>query len=128
MPARCWRPAQDFIARAGVPDIVIANAGISVGTLTGEREDLPAFRRVFETNVLGMVHTFHPFIAAMQQAGARPPGRHRLGGRHPRPAGRRRLLGLEGGGDRLSRKPARRIARQRRAAWSRWRRATSKRR
>ncbi|MBU0750670.1 MAG: SDR family oxidoreductase [Gammaproteobacteria bacterium] len=61
---------QDFIARAGLPDIVIANAGISVGTLTGEREDLPAFRRVFETNVLGMVHTFHPFLDAMRQAGA----------------------------------------------------------
>jgi short-subunit dehydrogenase len=61
---------KDFIARAGLPDIVIANAGISVGTLTGEREDLPAFRRVFETNVFGMVHTFHPFIEAMQQAGA----------------------------------------------------------
>ena len=61
---------QDFIARAGIPDIVIANAGISVGTLTGEREDIPAFRKVFETNVLGMVHTFHPFVAAMKQAGA----------------------------------------------------------
>lgn len=60
----------DFIARAGIPDIVIANAGVSAGTLTGEREDLPAFRRIFETNVLGMVHTFHPFLAAMTQAGA----------------------------------------------------------
>ncbi len=59
----------DFIARAGIPDIVIANAGVSVGTLTGEREDLPAFRRVFETNMLGMVHTFHPFLEAMKQAG-----------------------------------------------------------
>lgn len=58
----------DFLARAGVPDVVIANAGVSVGTLTGEAEDLPAFRRVFEINVLGMVHTFHPFVAAMQRA------------------------------------------------------------
>jgi short-subunit dehydrogenase len=61
--------ATDFIARFGCPDIVIANAGISVGTLTGEVEDLPAFRRVFETNVLGMVHTFAPFIEAMQARG-----------------------------------------------------------
>lgn len=60
---------EDFISRVGVPDIVIANAGISVGTLTGEREDLPAFRRVFETNVLGMVHTFHPFLEPMRSAG-----------------------------------------------------------
>jgi short-subunit dehydrogenase len=61
---------EDFIARAGTPDIVIANAGISVGTLTGEREDIPAFRKVLETNVLGMVHTFHPFLEAMRSAGA----------------------------------------------------------
>lgn len=61
--------ASDFIERCGVPDIVIANAGISVGTLADERDDLPAFRRVFETNVLGMVHTFHPFIEAMRRTG-----------------------------------------------------------
>jgi short-subunit dehydrogenase len=61
---------EDFMARAGVPDVVVANAGISVGTLTGEREDLPAFRKVFETNVLGMVHTFHPFVGPMRQARA----------------------------------------------------------
>jgi NAD(P)-dependent dehydrogenase (short-subunit alcohol dehydrogenase family) len=60
----------DFIARCGVPDIVIANAGISVGTLTDEADDLPAFRRVFDTNVMGMVHTFQPFVAAMKLAGA----------------------------------------------------------
>jgi NAD(P)-dependent dehydrogenase (short-subunit alcohol dehydrogenase family) len=60
----------DFIARAGVPDIVIANAGISVGTLTEEADDLPAFRRVFDTNVMGMVHTFQPLVAAMKQAGS----------------------------------------------------------
>lgn len=61
--------ATDFIARTGVPDIVIANAGISVGTLTQEAEDLPAFRRVFDTNVMGLVHTFQPFLAGMQSAG-----------------------------------------------------------
>lgn len=61
--------AADFIAQFGCPDIVIANAGISVGTLTGEVEDLPAFRRVLETNVLGVVHTFAPFIQAMQARG-----------------------------------------------------------
>jgi NAD(P)-dependent dehydrogenase (short-subunit alcohol dehydrogenase family) len=56
----------DFIDRAGVPDIVIANAGVSVGTLTEEADDLPAFRRVFDINVLGMVQTFQPFVAAMR--------------------------------------------------------------
>ncbi len=61
--------AADFIARAGVPDIVIANAGISVGTLTEEADDLPAFRRVFDTNVMGMVHCFQPFVVPLRRAG-----------------------------------------------------------
>jgi NAD(P)-dependent dehydrogenase (short-subunit alcohol dehydrogenase family) len=59
---------EDFIASAGVPDIVIANAGVSVGTLTEEADDLPAFRRVFDTNVMGMVQTFQPFVAGMRAA------------------------------------------------------------
>jgi len=63
------RAAEDFIGRAGVPDIVIANAGISTGTVTEDRDDLAAFARVMETNVLGMVNTFHPFVSAMKTAG-----------------------------------------------------------
>ncbi|MBL8521557.1 MAG: SDR family oxidoreductase [Betaproteobacteria bacterium] len=61
--------AADFMARFGVPDIVIANAGVSVGTLTGIDDDLAVFRQVFDTNVLGMVHTFHPFVEPMKAAG-----------------------------------------------------------
>ena len=61
--------ADDFIARFGAPDIVIANAGVSAGTLTGRAEDLDAFRRIMDTNVFGMAATFSPFIAAMQAAG-----------------------------------------------------------
>ncbi len=62
--------AQSFIADAGPPDIVIAAAGISVGTLTEASEDLAVFRAVMDANVLGLVHTFHPFIAAMRQRGS----------------------------------------------------------
>lgn len=62
--------ARDFISRAGVPDVIIANAGVSVGTLTEETEDLAAFERVFATNVMGMVNTFAPFAAAMRQRGS----------------------------------------------------------
>jgi len=62
------RAANEFMARFGVPDIVIANAGVSRGTLTEHGEDLSAFRAVFDTNVLGLVHTFHPFVAAMRDA------------------------------------------------------------
>jgi short-subunit dehydrogenase len=56
----------DFIARFGVPDLVIANAGISRGVATEAADDLPVFREIFDTNVLGLVHTFHPFLAAMR--------------------------------------------------------------
>lgn len=61
--------AADFIARFGAPDIVIANAGVSVGTLTECREDLAAFRRVMDTNVYGLAATFAPFIGPMRAAG-----------------------------------------------------------
>ncbi len=61
--------AADFIARQGCPDIVIANAGISTGTLTECAEDTPAFQEVIDTNVLGMVKTFQPFVAAMRATG-----------------------------------------------------------
>src|SRR3989338_1974722 len=60
--------ANDFIARAGCPDVVIANAGVSTGTLTEYAEDLDAFQQVMDINVLGMVKTFQPFIAAMRTA------------------------------------------------------------
>jgi short-subunit dehydrogenase len=59
----------DFLVRAGVPDIVIANAGVSAGTLTEEAADQVAFRRILDINVVGMMNTFHPFVAAMRRAG-----------------------------------------------------------
>lgn len=61
--------ANDFIARAGGPDVVIANAGVSVGTLTEYAEDIDAFQQVLDINVLGMVKTFQPFVAAMRETG-----------------------------------------------------------
>lgn len=56
--------AADFIERVGCPDIVIANAGVSRGTVTGHG-DLDAFRAVMDTNYLGTVATFEPFIELM---------------------------------------------------------------
>lgn len=67
--AALYAAADDFVARYGPPDIVIANAGVSVGTLTECEEDLAAFRRVMDTNVYGMAATFAPFIPAMRAAG-----------------------------------------------------------
>lgn len=62
--------AADFIARVGVPDLVIANAGVSIGTLTEYAEDMDAFKQVMDINVLGMVQTFQPYVAAMRAAGS----------------------------------------------------------
>lgn len=62
------RAAADFISRVGIPDIVIANAGVSRGTLTDYVEDEEVFQNIMDINVLGMVKTFQPFLAAMRQA------------------------------------------------------------
>jgi len=61
------KAANDFIARFGVPDVVIANAGVSRGTLTDIEDDLKAFQEVFDINVMGMVNTFHAFVAPMKR-------------------------------------------------------------
>lgn len=60
--------AGDYIARFGVPDIVIAGAGISVGTLTEHAEDLAVFQAIMDINVIGMVTTFQAFVSPMRQA------------------------------------------------------------
>ncbi len=59
----------DFMMHAGSPDVVIANAGVSSGTLTEHREDLAAIRRILDINVYGLATTFAPFIPAMRQRG-----------------------------------------------------------
>jgi short-subunit dehydrogenase len=62
--------AAHFMARHGPPDIVIGNAGISIGTLTEHPEDLEAMREVLEINVMGLVTTFQPFVAPMRARGS----------------------------------------------------------
>jgi len=61
--------AAAFVDAVGPPDIVIAAAGISVGTLTETAADAPVFRAVMDANVLGLVHTFQPFIESMPKGG-----------------------------------------------------------
>ena len=61
--------AMQFEKDCGGVDIVIANAGISVGVLTEYFEDLDTFSEVLNTNVLAMAYTFHPFIAPMRSRG-----------------------------------------------------------
>jgi len=59
--------AEDFVARVGIPDVVIANAGVSAGTLTGNPEDNAVFEEIMAINVIGMMLTFQPFVEAMKR-------------------------------------------------------------
>ncbi len=58
------------LAQQGLPEVVVANAGISIGMDTADFDDLEVLRATFETNNLGMAATFHPFVAAMCQRGS----------------------------------------------------------
>lgn len=58
------------IARQGVPDVVIANAGISLGVDTAVRQDLDVIARIYAVNNVGLAATFHPFIERMRQRGS----------------------------------------------------------
>ncbi len=58
---------QACIAGPGLPEVVIANAGISVGMDTAERDDLAVMQDTFATNNTGMAATFQPFLAPMRQ-------------------------------------------------------------
>jgi short-subunit dehydrogenase len=64
------RTGHECIAAQGLPDVVIANAGISVGMDTAHFDDLAVMRRTFETNNVGLAATFHPFVAAMSARGS----------------------------------------------------------
>jgi short-subunit dehydrogenase len=61
---------QACLARQGVPGVVIANAGISLGVDTAVREDLEVIARTFATNNVGLAATFHPFIEPMVSRGS----------------------------------------------------------
>lgn len=58
------------VAAQGVPDVVIANAGISVGMDTAVRSDLDVMAQTFATNNIGVAATFHPFMAGMAARGS----------------------------------------------------------
>jgi short-subunit dehydrogenase len=54
------------ISEQGLPDAVIASAGISVGMDSADCEDLHVMRETFAINNTGMAATFHPFINGMR--------------------------------------------------------------
>jgi short-subunit dehydrogenase len=54
------------LAQQGLPDVVLASAGVSIGMDSTERADLDVMRDLFALNNTGMAATFHPFLRAMQ--------------------------------------------------------------
>jgi len=69
-PQAMLRMAQDCMARQGVPDVVIANAGISIGVDSSVPEDMAVMARILATNVMGTAATLGPFIPAMVARGS----------------------------------------------------------
>ncbi len=61
--------AEDFLGRFGAPDLVIANAGIGVGTHGEDPADVEKLRRVLDVNVAGLAATLAAFAPAMRRAG-----------------------------------------------------------
>ncbi len=61
--------AERCIAEQGLPDVVVANAGISVGMDTAVFADLEVMQRTVHTNLLGLAATFHPFLGPMRARG-----------------------------------------------------------
>lgn len=62
--------AQACIAQQGLPDVVIANAGISMGVDSSVHGDLAVMAHILATNVMGTAATFGPFIAPMVARGS----------------------------------------------------------
>lgn len=60
---------QQCLADMGVPEVVVANAGVSIGMDTAQRGDLAVMARTFATNNTGLAATFHPFVEAMLARG-----------------------------------------------------------
>ncbi len=58
------------IAEQGLPDLVVAGAGISIGMDTAVRSDLDVMARVYAVNNLGTAATFHAFVAPMVARGS----------------------------------------------------------
>ena len=62
--------AQLCLEQQGLPDVVVANAGISIGMDTTVRSDLNVMERTFATNNVGLAATFHVFIDGMVTRGS----------------------------------------------------------
>ena len=70
VPDEIVAAAQACIAAQGVPAVVIAGAGISIGVDTAVREDIDVLAQTFAVNTVGLAATFHAFVAPMAARGS----------------------------------------------------------
>lgn len=70
VPESIIAAGQRCISQQGVPDVVVASAGISIGMDTAMPEDIAVMAQTFATNNIGTAATFQPFIHAMAQRGS----------------------------------------------------------
>jgi NAD(P)-dependent dehydrogenase (short-subunit alcohol dehydrogenase family) len=55
-------------SQVGTLDILVNNAGISGDDTTADQEDIATFRRVYETNVFGVVAVTNAFLPALRRS------------------------------------------------------------
>lgn len=60
--------ASHVLDRIGLPDVIVANAGIGLDALFSETDDA-SLRSIFETNVFGVFSTLRPFVPRMIERG-----------------------------------------------------------
>jgi short-subunit dehydrogenase len=65
-PEQIIAAARRCMEELGLPEVVIANAGISVGMDTRHREDLEVMRETYAVNNVGLAATFHAFVEPMR--------------------------------------------------------------
>jgi short-subunit dehydrogenase len=58
------------LQQQGVPDVVFASAGVSIGMDSAVRSDLEVMARTFAINNTGLAATFHPFMDGMIKRGS----------------------------------------------------------
>jgi NAD(P)-dependent dehydrogenase (short-subunit alcohol dehydrogenase family) len=58
----------DAAGQIGPLDILVNNAGISGDAQTPDRDDADAYRRIYETNVFGVVAVTNAFLPALRQS------------------------------------------------------------
>ena len=58
----------DAARQVGTLDILVNNAGVSGTDKTADRDDLDAFRRIYETNVFGVVAVTNAFLPALRRS------------------------------------------------------------